>query len=71
MAQTSNRISTKGFELRNHPGKRNGAKEYKAVTLRYGIHDDKCKTLAHVGSILSLTRERIRQLESSGLDRLA
>ena len=38
-------------------------REQKIIRLRYGIDDGKERTLAEVGDILGVTRERIRQLE--------
>jgi RNA polymerase primary sigma factor len=41
------------------------------LSLRYGIEDDDPKTLEEIGRRLGLTRERVRQLESDALGRLA
>jgi len=38
-------------------------REQKIIRLRYGIDDGKERTLAEVGEILGVTRERIRQIE--------
>ncbi len=38
-------------------------RERKVVTLRYGLFDDKKRTLEEVGKILHVTRERVRQIE--------
>ena len=38
-------------------------REQKIIRLRYGIDDGKERTLAEVGEILGVTRERVRQLE--------
>ena len=38
-------------------------REQKILRLRYGIDDGKERTLAEVGDILGVTRERIRQIE--------
>jgi RNA polymerase primary sigma factor len=37
---------------------------------RLGLVDDRCWTLTEVGRLLGVTRERVRQVESSGLRRL-
>jgi len=36
------------------------------LKLRYGLDDDKFRTLEEIGKELKLTRERIRQIESRG-----
>ena len=41
------------------------------LELRYGIRDHKERTLEEIGKILGLTRERIRQIEASGLRKIA
>ena len=38
-------------------------REQKIIRLRYGIDDGKERTLAEVGEMLGVTRERIRQIE--------
>lgn len=40
------------------------------IRLRFGIHDNKPKTLTQIGDVLGLTKERVRQLESRALDKL-
>ncbi len=45
--------------------------EYNVLCLRYGLFDDKCRSLEEVGNILKLTRERIRQIESIALFKMA
>ncbi len=43
-------------------------KQYRAITLRYGIGDDTFKTLDEVGNIMNhATRESVRQLEERAL----
>jgi RNA polymerase primary sigma factor len=39
----------------------------RVLKLRYGLVDGEPRTLAEVGRVLGLTRERVRQLEASGL----
>lgn len=46
------------------------AREKDVLLLRYGLLDDCSMTLEKVGSILSVTRERVRQIESSALRKL-
>lgn len=45
-------------------------KEEQVIKLRYGLGGQPPKTLHEVGKIMGLTRERIRQIEQKGLDRL-
>ncbi len=45
--------------------------EREVLALRYGLDDDEPKTLEEIGRRLSLTRERIRQIEVQALRRLA
>ena len=45
-------------------------KEKLVIELRYGLIDGQSRTLEEVGSILNVTRERIRQIESKALRRL-
>ncbi len=44
--------------------------ERKVLTLRFGLEDGEPKTLEAIGVVFSLTRERIRQIESSALKKL-
>lgn len=46
-------------------------KEKKILELRFGIEDDKDFTLEEVGKVYGVTRERIRQIESKSLKKLA
>jgi RNA polymerase primary sigma factor len=41
------------------------------VSLRYGLQDAEPKTLEEIGRRLGLTRERVRQIETEALKRLA
>lgn len=45
-------------------------REQLVIRLRFGLDDDNPLTLEEVGNILGVTRERIRQIESSALRRL-
>jgi len=40
------------------------------IAMRYGLYDDHIYTLEEVGKIFGLTRERIRQIEATTIDRL-
>lgn len=46
-------------------------REREVVTLRYGIEGGEPETLEEIGRRLSLTRERVRQIELDSLRRLA
>ena len=46
-------------------------RERKVVILRYGLDDSEPKTLEEIGRRLGLTRERVRQIETEALKRLA
>ena len=48
-----------------------GERERLVLVLRYGLDDDRPKTLDEIGCRLGLTRERIRQIEVEALRRLA
>lgn len=45
-------------------------KERKVITLRYGVYDDRRRTLEEIGNILGVTRERIRQIEQEALEKM-
>ncbi len=45
-------------------------RERKVLTLRFGIDDDRPRTLEEVGKELKVTRERIRQIEDKALRKL-
>ena len=44
--------------------------EGKVVRLRFGIRSSKANTLQEIGTILGLTRERVRQIEKKALEKL-
>ena len=46
-------------------------RELEVVTMRYGLGDTEPKTLEEIGRRLGLTRERVRQIETEALKRLA
>jgi RNA polymerase primary sigma factor len=46
-------------------------RERKVLILRYGLVDEEPKTLEEIGRRLGLTRERVRQIETEALKRLA
>jgi DNA-directed RNA polymerase sigma subunit (sigma70/sigma32) len=44
--------------------------EKKVLTMRYGIGDESVHTLERAGQVLSLTRQRIKQIEDKALSKL-
>ena len=46
-------------------------RERSVLVLRYGLDDAEPKTLEEIGRRLGLTRERVRQIETEALKRLA
>jgi RNA polymerase primary sigma factor len=46
------------------------AKEEKVIRLRFGLDGAEPKTLKEIGEMMSLSRERIRQIEAQALDKL-
>ncbi|MDP8922562.1 MAG: sigma-70 family RNA polymerase sigma factor [Chloroflexota bacterium] len=42
----------------------------RVLELRFGLHDDQPRSLAEIGEMLGISRERARQLEADGLRRL-
>ena len=45
-------------------------RERQVIRLRYGLGDGKTHTLEEIGSILNVTRERVRQIEARALEKL-
>ena len=45
-------------------------KQRAVVELRFGLHDKEAATLEHVGAVLGVTRERVRQIQIEALKRL-
>jgi RNA polymerase primary sigma factor len=45
-------------------------KEAEVLILRFGLNDDKERTLEEIGEIYNVTRERIRQIEANALCKL-
>jgi RNA polymerase primary sigma factor len=48
-----------------------GERERAVIVLRYGLYASEPKTLAEIGRLLGISRERVRQLETEALKRLA
>jgi RNA polymerase primary sigma factor len=46
-------------------------KEALVLKLRFGLDDDRPRTLQEIGSQLKLTRERIRQIEQKAMRKLS
>ena len=46
-------------------------KEVNVIKLRFGLDDDKTRTLQEIGNMLNLSRERIRQIEQKAIRKLA
>ena len=46
-------------------------RERLVISMRYGLNGGDAHTLEEVGSLLGVTRERVRQIESKAMNRLA
>ncbi len=46
-------------------------KEANVIKLRFGLDDDRARTLQEIGDMLNLSRERIRQIEQKAMRKLA
>lgn len=46
------------------------AQEREVLTLRYGLHDGKLRSLSEVGAVVGRTRQRIQQIEAGALQQL-
>ena len=46
-------------------------KEVRVLKLRFGLDDDRPRTLQEIGDIMNLTRERIRQIEQKAMRKLS
>lgn len=47
-----------------------GERERQVLCLRYGLGEEKPRTLEEIGEILGVTRERVRQIEARALEKL-
>lgn len=45
-------------------------RERQVITLRFGLHDDKFRTLEEVGKVMQITRERVRQIEDRAIKKI-
>jgi RNA polymerase sigma factor (sigma-70 family) len=45
-------------------------KERRVIRLRFGIEDGYEKSLSEIGKVVGVCKERVRQLESKGLNKL-
>ena len=45
-------------------------RERKIILMRFGLEDDRTRTLEEIGQVFNVTRERIRQIEAKALRKL-
>jgi len=64
----NNNLKDELFEVMNKLLKNERKSEI--IRLRYGLEDGECKSLEAIGEKFGVTRERIRQIEASALDKL-
>jgi RNA polymerase primary sigma factor len=48
-----------------------GERERTVIVLRFGLYESEPETLDEIGRRLGISRERVRQLETDALERLA
>jgi RNA polymerase primary sigma factor len=48
-----------------------GERQRTVIVLRFGLYESEPKTLEEIGRRLGVSRERVRQLETDALERLA
>jgi RNA polymerase sigma factor (sigma-70 family) len=46
-------------------------KQAKVIGLRYGLHDGETYSLSHIGTLLGVSRERVRQIEVKAIKEIA
>ena len=59
-----------GKEQLQHALRTLSPREEQVIRWRYGLDDDRPRTLAQIGIVLGLTRERVRQIENRAMDKL-
>lgn len=58
------------FEIINPALQQLGPREQEIIALRYGLKTGESSTLAETGEIMGVTKERIRQIQASALEKL-